>query len=77
VSVLSVVAVGRLAERIVRKAADEPMPVDALVTQLEDHDIDIDRARAGVALATLVDRLEAITDEQGKPCVRIPTRKAA
>jgi hypothetical protein len=51
-SVLSIVAVGRLAERRVREAG-EPVRVEAVVRWLVDSvDVQDDRARAGVRLAT-------------------------
>ena len=74
-SVLSIVAVGRLAERRVREAG-EPVRVEAVVRWLVDSvDVQDDRARAGVRLATYVGRLEGITDDRGRACVRIPEKR--
>jgi hypothetical protein len=75
-STLSLTAAGRLAERIVRKTG-EPMPVTEVIRILETYDVDIERARAGVALATVVGRLEGTTDSEGRQCVQIPAEKAA
>jgi hypothetical protein len=71
VRVLSLTAACRLAERIVRKAG-EPVTVEQLVKLIEAQDVDIERARAGVALATVVGRLEGTTDSEGRQCVGIP-----
>jgi hypothetical protein len=37
--------------------------------------IDSERARAGIRLATFGGRLEAVTDDEGRACVRIPEKR--
>ena len=75
--ILSVVAVGRLAERFVRKADDQPMPVADLVALLTNYDVADDRARAGVQLSVIVGRLEGTTDSEGRACVQLPEAREA
>lgn len=77
VTVLSVVAVCRLAERHVRHAGGEPVPVERVVAWLEAHDIDTERARAGCRLSVTVGRLEDAKDAEGRPCLRAPAKAAA
>lgn len=72
--ILSLTATGRLAERIVRQTGGL-VPVEQLVCWLEGLDVETDRARAGVHLATIVGRLDAVDDE-GRPCVRLPSARA-
>jgi hypothetical protein len=73
-TVLSLVAIGRLAERHLRQA-DQPVPVEQVVRWLVDaFAVDLDRAQAGVRLAVTVGRLEAIGDNDGRPCLQLPNR---
>ncbi len=75
--ILSIVAVGRLAERRVRQAGDA-LPVEDVVSWLVDSvGVQDDRARAGVRLATIVGRLEPVKDDNGRPCLRIPDPREA
>jgi hypothetical protein len=77
VSVLSIFAVGRLAERRCREAG-EPVPVEAVVSWLvEAVGVQDDRARAGVRLAPFVGRLEGVADDEGQPCLQIPSDEEA
>jgi hypothetical protein len=69
--VLSLTATSRLAERAVRQAG-QTVPVEELVTQLVNLDVEEDRARAGVRLAEIAGRLEVVTDDQDRPCIRLP-----
>ncbi|MBA2512783.1 MAG: hypothetical protein H0V26_00410 [Solirubrobacterales bacterium] len=74
-TILSVVAVGRLAERRVRQAG-QAVPVEDVVRWLVDSvGVQDDRARAGVRLASIVCRLEATTDDEQRPCLRIPDER--
>ena len=76
-TVLSVVAVGRLTERHVREAG-QPVPVEEVVRWLVDAvGVADDRARAGVRLAVTVGRLETTTDDDDRPSLRIPTEREA
>jgi hypothetical protein len=75
VRILSIVACGRLAERLVRQAG-QPVPVEEVAARLGSYGIDVDRARAGVQLAVIVGRLEGSADEDGNTCVRVPTKRA-
>jgi hypothetical protein len=79
VTILSIVAVGRLAEHHVRQSTS-PCPIETIVRWLVDSiGVQDDRARAGVRLACVVGRLEGTTDSAGSPCLRIPSddRRAA
>ena len=73
---LSIVACGRLCERACRQAA-APVPIADFVAMLEAHDVLTDRAEASIRLAVTIGRLEALTDDEGQPCVRIPAERAA
>ena len=73
-SVLSLTALSRLAERHVREVG-EPVPVEQLVTLLDC--IDDARARAGIRLAVIAGRLESTTDDEQQPCIGIPNREEA
>jgi hypothetical protein len=76
-TVLSVVAVGRLAERHVRQPG-EPVPVEHVVRWLVDSlGVADDRAHAGARLAVTVGRLEAIEDSNGRPCLCLPNERTA
>ena len=76
-TVLSIVAVARLAERRVRQAA-KPLLVEDVVRWLRDSvGVEEDRARAGVRLAVVVCRLEGTTDEADGACLRLPTEREA
>ena len=74
--ILSIVACGRLCERTCRQAS-APVPISELVEMLEGHDVLTDRAHASIRLATTIGRLEAVTDDEGNACVRIPAERAA
>ena len=73
-TVLSIVACGRLAER--RCDSSPGSSVERAVAQLGSYGIDVDRARAGVHLSVIVGRLEGSVDEDGNTCVRVPTKRA-
>ena len=76
-TILSLVAVARLAERHVRQAG-QPVPVEHVVHWLVDSvGVEEDRARAGVRLAVVVCRLEGTTDEDGRACLRLPVEREA
>jgi hypothetical protein len=72
VTVLSLTALCRLAERHVGEAGDS-VEIEQLVTLL--NCIDDERARAGIRLATFVGRLERTTDDEGRACVRLPAAR--
>jgi hypothetical protein len=76
VTVVSVVAVCRLAERHVR-GVGEPVPVEQIVARLESYGIDRERGRAGCRLAVVVGRLTETTDAAGHRCLRVPAKAAA
>jgi hypothetical protein len=76
VRILSIVACGRLAERHCRKAR-APIPIEQLVRMLEAHDVLTDRAQASIRLAVTIGRLEAVTDDDGRACVRLPAARGA
>lgn len=69
--ILSIIAVGKLAERRCRELA-RPVSIDELVAWLESCEVDVDRAHAGVRLAVYVARLDAVTDDEGRACVKLP-----
>jgi hypothetical protein len=69
--ILSLTAACRLAERIVRQAG-QPVPVEQLVSWLEGLEVDVDRAQASIRLAVTVGRLDAVTDDDGVACIRLP-----
>ena len=74
-TVLSLPAVGRLAQRHVRQAT-QPVPVEDVVAWLVNAiGLQDDRARAGVRLAEIVGRLAAVTDDEQRPCLRIPDER--
>jgi hypothetical protein len=76
-SVLSIVAVARLAERHVRQAGHLAPVEDVVRWLVESVGAQDDRARAGVQLACIVGRLEDTTDEAGRACLRLPVAEAA
>jgi len=74
-TILSVVAVGRLAERSVRQAG-EPVVVEQVLDSLVSLGVAVDRAEAGIRLATTIGRLESI-ERDGRTYLRIPGAVAA
>jgi len=73
-TVLSLTAVSRLAERRVRQAS-RPVPVEAVVAWLVNAiGVQDDRARAGIRLATIVGRLQIVTDDEQHRCLAVPAR---
>jgi hypothetical protein len=72
-TVLSLTALSRLAERHVREAGGGPVPIEQLVTLLDC--IDEARARAGIRLAVIAGRLECATDDEQQPCIRVPDNR--
>jgi hypothetical protein len=72
VTVLSLTALSRLAERHVRQA-NNPMPISELIAALDC--IDEARARAGIRLAVIAGRLERATDDEQQPCIRVPDNR--
>lgn len=71
--VLSLTATRKLAERFIRHA-DEPVAVADALRWLEALDVERSRAEAGIRLGCIAGRLEQTTDDQGRPCLRIPGR---
>ena len=74
--ILSLTATSRYATRLVRKAGEPVAPAD-LVRWLEALDIDTERAEAGIRLALIGARLEAVTDDDQRPCLAIPDPREA
>jgi len=73
-TVLSLVAVGRLAERHIRQAT-EPVLATALVSWFEHMNVDAERAQAGIRLAVIGARLEQ-TEVDGRPAVQLAAPSA-
>jgi hypothetical protein len=71
VTILSLTAIARLAERRCRQA-DQPVPLTDLLAWLTDLEVETGQAQAGVRLATIVGRLETVEDDERRPCLRIP-----
>ncbi len=76
-AITTIVAVGRLAERRVRQAG-QPVPTEDVVRWLiESVGVQDDRARAGIRLAVIVARIETVTGDDQRPCLRIPDPREA
>ena len=71
-TVLSLPAIGRIAERRCREL-NRPVPRGALITYLMDtRGIDADRARAALKLSVTVGHLTNSLNDEGQPCVSAP-----
>jgi hypothetical protein len=74
VTQLSLTAIGRLAEREVRQAGGV-LAEHEVLARLRDHDVDPDRARAGLRLALTVGRvIEAEDAEDGTYVLALPAK---
>lgn len=69
-TILSLPAVARVAERHVRQTG--PQPPKALLTWLTSIDISRERAEAGLRLATTCGRLELARHDNGPATYRLP-----